>query len=212
MDLPDWAAEWASSLVSEPLQSCTSANTNEVNSVYRLSFDSGAYFLKVGPNLGPEYERLLWLHGRAPCPHPLGFTTYGADDALITTAVNGIDLAKLSQSLPPATIVSRLAAALRSLHRIPATDWPFGGNTTGKVLVHGDACLPNFVYEGDRLSGYIDLGGLDLDEPEIDLAAAVWSLQYNLGEGHGRAFLQAYGLNEVQEGYVEYLARLYESR
>jgi aminoglycoside phosphotransferase len=41
--------------------------------------------------------------------------------------------------------------------------------------VHGDACLPNFVR---------------IDSPEIDLAAAVWSLDHNLGPGFGGAFLR----------------------
>jgi len=32
-----------------------------------------------------------------------------------------------------------------------------------------------------------------LADPEVDLAAAVWSLQYNMGARHGLAFLREYG-------------------
>jgi aminoglycoside phosphotransferase len=86
----------------------------------------------------------------------------------------------------------------------------FDGNEGGKTLVHGDACLPNFLYRGDHLSGYIDIGDLTVGEMEVDLAAAVWSLQYNLGPGHGLAFLREYGLKDADEERVEALRLKYE--
>ncbi len=119
-------------------------------------------------------------------------------------------LAGLSASLPPQVIVERLATALLALHATHVEDWPFGEVEDGNVLVHGDACLPNILYRGSQLSGYIDLGDMVVGEPEIDLAAAVWSLQYNLGPGHGLAFLRAYGLTTADEAGVEVLRRRYE--
>ncbi len=79
------------------------------------------------------------------------------------------------------------------------------------MLVHGDACLPNFIFENDLLSGYIDLADAKLAEPEIDLAATIWSLQYNLGSGHGRTFLDKYGYKEATEFSVDKLYLQYES-
>ncbi len=90
-----------------------------------------------------------------------------------------------------------------------AADWPFGG--CGSVLVHGDACLPNFLFSAEQLSGYIDVGNMALGEPEVDLAAAVWSLQYNLGHGYGLEFLSKYGVEQPDEEEVERLRQLYES-
>ena len=76
--------------------------------------------------------------------------------------------------------------------------------------MHGDACLPNFLFVGDHLSGYIDVGNMALADPEVDLAAAVWSLQYNMDAGHGLAFLREYGVVGANEEDVERLQLSYE--
>ena len=85
-------------------------------------------------------------------------------------------MARLSESLPPQVIVTR-----------------------------GDACLPNFLYQGGGLSGYVDVGDMTIGEPEVDLAAAVWSLQYNLGPGYGLNFLREYGRQDADDEDVERL-------
>lgn len=115
----------------------------------------------------------------------------------------------MSVTLPALTIIARLAAALRAVHAVDIADWPFGG--VGPVLVHGDACLPNFLFQGDHLSGCIDVGDMRLGDPEVDLAAAVWSLQYNVGRGHGLALLREYGVMDADEEKVERLRRSYET-
>ncbi|HLK61196.1 MAG TPA: phosphotransferase [Chthonomonadaceae bacterium] len=210
MPPPDWACAWIASLVGEEVRSFTRNDTNEVNAVFRLEFARASLFLKIGPNLEKEYNKLRWMEGRLSCPCPVGFLSHSSADALLTSAIEGEDLAALADVLPPETIIARLTTALQALHTTPITDWPFERSERGKVLVHGDACLPNFLYHGDHLSGYIDLGDLRVGSPEIDLAAAVWSLQYNLGPGHGLAFLRAYGWQEANEDQVERLRRKYE--
>jgi kanamycin kinase len=212
---PGWAGAWVSSLLEEEVRSFTCVRSHEVNRVFRLDCDEQSLFLKVGPGLQREYEKLQWLEGRLPCPRPVGFTAHAEADALLTSALNGEDLAQLSASLPPQVVFSRLATALLRLHATNITDWPFGMTNEGKgnqnkVLVHGDACLPNFLYHDGHLSGYIDVGDMTVGEPEVDLAAAVWSLQYNLGPGHGLAFLHAYGMREADEARVEALRQKYE--
>ena len=205
---PPWAWAWAQEQLQATLTSATQVPSNEVNEVYRLDFGEQRLFLKVGPHLQREYERLRWLEGRLPAPRPVGFTSEGSADALLMAAVAGDSLAALSASLPPQAIIAHLAGALRNLHTSPAPDWPFGG--AGSVLVHGDACLPNFLFLGDHLSGYIDVGDLSLADLEVDLAAAVWSLQYNMGAGHGLALLREYGVVGAVEEDVERLRRSYE--
>ncbi|MBV9849277.1 MAG: phosphotransferase [Armatimonadetes bacterium] len=207
---PPWVWSWACALEGAQPAACTRVPSNDVNAVYRLDFGDRRLFLKIGPRLRPEHDRLRWLEGRMPAPRPLGFMAGGDADALLTSAVEGQGLASLSATLPPPVIITRLAAALRGLHATPTAGWPFGGD--GPVLVHGDACLPNFLYVGDRLSGYIDVGDMALGEPEVDLAAAVWSLQYNLGPGRGLAFLREYGMADADEDDVERLRLRYEQQ
>ena len=203
-----WALTWACALAGAEPAACTRVPSNEVNRVHCLDFGGQRLFLKIGPRLQREYERLRWLEDRLPAPRPIGFTSEGGADALLMTAVEGDSLAALSTSLSPQAVIARLAMALRDLHATPAADWPFGGE--GGVLVHGDACLPNFLFMGNHLSRYIDVGDMALADPEVDLAAAVWSLQYNMGAGHGLAFLREYGAVGATEDEVERLRLSYE--
>ena len=76
-------------------------------------------------------------------------------------AIEGEDLAQLSASLPPHAVISRLATALLNLHATNVSHWPFGATNEGNLLLHGDACLPNFLYRDGSLSGYIDVGNHD---------------------------------------------------
>jgi kanamycin kinase len=62
------------------------------------------------------------------------------------------------------------------------------------VVCHGDYCLPNVLITGGRVSGYLDLGELGLADRWWDLAAATWSVTWNLGPGWEDALLQAYGV------------------
>jgi kanamycin kinase/aminoglycoside 3'-phosphotransferase-2 len=180
------------------------------STVYRLAVPSGNYFLKIAPALEKERERLEWLGGKLPVPKVIGFTRIGDKGALLLSAVEGIDLAKLCKKWPAQKIVSKWAEALRRFHAVNIKDCPFGDPGSEKLLVHGDACLPNFIFKNDNFSGYIDLGDVRIDAPEIDLSAAVWSLQYNLGKGYGRKFLQEYGLKNATDELAEKLRLQYE--
>ena len=201
---------WASDVVGEEIHSMAPVDSNEINAVFRLTCTGRSLFLKTGPDLQREYRKLEWLVGRLPAPQPIAFTAFGTKDAFLMSAVDGEDLACLKTSLTPQIIIRRLAAALKALHATRADDWPFEKKEGGLVLVHGDACLPNFMYRGDHLSGYLDVGDMGVADPSVDLAAAVWSLQYNLGPGHGLPFLREYGLQHATEEDVERLRLLYE--
>jgi len=201
---------WASSVVAEEVSPITKVRSHEVNEVFRLTAGSKSLFLKVGPSLQREYQRLQWLEGRLRAPRPVGFTSQFGNDAFLMSAIEGVDLAQLSASLAPKVVIPRLATALKAVHATDFIDWPFERTDRGTVLVHGDACLPNFLYLGDQFTGYIDLGDMRVDDPEVDLAAAVWSLQYNLGPGHGLAFLREYDLPHANEDDVDRLRRMYE--
>jgi len=48
-------------------------------------------------------------------------------------------------------------------------------------FTHGDACLPNFLTDGERLTGIVDLGRAGVAHPAQDWALALRSMRDNLG-------------------------------
>ena len=178
--------------------------------VFKLHTANGNYFLKVGAGLEKERERLEWLNGKLPIPKVIGFTKIDDKNVLLLSTVEGENLAALSKEWPAEKVVEKLVKALQQFHAVDAKNCPFGKFEAGKVLVHGDACLPNFIFQDNNFSGYIDLGDLMVAGPEVDFSAAIWSLQYNLGAGHGRMFLEKYGVKNVTAELVEKLRLQYE--
>lgn len=57
------------------------------------------------------------------------------------------------------------------------------------VLCHGDFCLPNLIFEGDDLKGYIDLGRMGAADKWQDIALCYRSLLHNYdGKYSGRKY------------------------
>lgn len=48
-------------------------------------------------------------------------------------------------------------------------------------FTHGDACLPNFLTDGERLAGIVDLGRAGVAHPAQDWALALRSMRDNFG-------------------------------
>jgi aminoglycoside phosphotransferase len=63
-----------------------------------------------------------------------------------------------------------------------------------EAVCHGDYCLPNVMFTGEAVSGYLDLGRVAISDPWWDLAAGSWSVTRNLGPGWEELFLSAYGV------------------
>ncbi|MFK0162460.1 APH(3')-II family aminoglycoside O-phosphotransferase [Rhizobium sp. NPDC090279] len=78
------------------------------------------------------------------------------------------------------------------------------------VVTHGDACLPNFMADGDRFSGYIDCGRLGIADRHQDIALACGSIEHNFGKDLVSAFLEAYGNFEQQAEKMVYYRLLDE--
>jgi len=188
----------------------TKEEHGDQSKVFKLHAKSGNYFLKIGVGLEKERERLEWLKGKLPVPKVIGFTKIDDKDALLLSAIEGKNLAVLSKEWSAEKIIDKLVEALHQFHDVDAKNCPFGSFEPNRALVHGDACLPNFIFQGDNFSGYIDLGDLMVANPEVDFSASTWSLQYNLGVGYGKKFLEKYGVKNVTEELVEKLRLKYE--
>ena len=177
--------------------------------VWRLASGTNAVFVKRAASLGEERGRLAWLAGRWPVPEVIGLYHEAGDDWLVTHAVPGVPMYDPSVGWEAARVARELGGILRTLHATDAADCPFGVKKRGHVLVHGDYCLPNVLVHEGRLGALVDVGGAGLASPEIDLAAGVWTLNYNYGSGFARTFLDAYGWPPMSDEAIEKLRRKY---
>jgi len=185
------AIEWAVSVLPS-VQSWRPVWEQDRRRVFHLQTRYGDYYLRIAPRLAAERKRLDWFAGRLPVPEIVGFETRIDTDWLLTVGLDGCDLTH-DEHEPAESIVELLSTALGAVHALPVADCPFGTPAADAVVTHGDACLPNFLAKNGTITGYLDLGAAGLAAPAVDLAAAVWSLQYNLGPGWGGPLLAAYG-------------------
>ena len=198
---------WAESEIGEPLRDVSLVYVLDGRRTMRLVSESGRiHFFKVARALRGECERLGWLSGRLPVPRVCAFHQATDVDWLLTEGLPGEDLTSERHRADPHQVVELLASALRQIHELDASDCPFREGEQDGVIIHGDACLPNFVVNNGRLSGVIDVGLCRVGSPTVDLEAAVWSLRHNLGDGWGGRFLDAYGWHvsdpETVRGFV----------
>ncbi|KND48885.1 MAG: Aminoglycoside phosphotransferase [Parcubacteria bacterium C7867-005] len=177
--------------------------------VYELKTNTENYFLKMGSGFARERARLGWFQDKVPVPKVVDFLIEGDKEAMILTAVKGKNLKVYSQEWSVEKMTDKLADVLHQFHSVSTIGWPFDAPDAGKVLVHGDACLPNFIFSEDSFSGYIDVGDSRISSPEADLAATIWSLQFNMGKGHGVMLLQKYGWDKATDEEAERLRQEY---
>lgn len=78
------------------------------------------------------------------------------------------------------------------------------------VVTHGDACLPNFIVNGEFIDGLIDVGRAGIADRHADLALAHRSLGRNLSADYAEQFLDLYGRERVDEGKLAYYRLLDE--
>jgi aminoglycoside phosphotransferase len=177
--------------------------------VWRLTAAGRAVFVKRAADLGGERDRLAWLKGRWPVPAVIGCFHDADDDWLVTYEIPGVPMFHASVGWEASEVALKLGQILRQLHATDATGCPFGVRKPGHVLIHGDYCLPNVLVQEGELSGLVDVGQAGLGTPDTDLAAGVWTLQYNFGKGHARPFLDAYGWPPMSDQGIEILRRKY---
>lgn len=204
---------WAFDRLNVPSPVAKKARSGDRSTVFEIVSGDARWFLKIGDHLAAECDRLQWLQGRLPAPEVVAFEPVDDREALLMSGVPGTNLAVLAKRLSPDEIVEMLASALRAFHSVSANDCPFKAYLPGETLVHGDACLPNFMCRDEgRVNGYIDLGEMGVGDIEVDLSAAVWSLEYNLRADHGVQFLRAYGLPDATDDDARRLWTMYATK
>jgi aminoglycoside 3'-phosphotransferase II len=78
------------------------------------------------------------------------------------------------------------------------------------VVAHGDASLPNFMLDQGRFAGFVDCGRLGRSDRYQDLAICCRSIESNLGVAWIAPFLQAYGLQDVDQKRMRFYCMLDE--
>ena len=75
------------------------------------------------------------------------------------------------------------------------------------TLLHGDYCLPNFMLDDWRFSGFIDLGNGGVGDRHVDLFWGAWTLCFNLGTDRYRdRFFDAYGRDAIDTELIDLVA------
>ncbi|MGG1552245.1 APH(3') family aminoglycoside O-phosphotransferase [Paenibacillus ferrarius] len=73
------------------------------------------------------------------------------------------------------------------------------------VFTHGDYCMPNIIMLSEgAYSGFIDVGRAGIADRYQDLALAIRSIRYNFGDPHVQTFVEAYGLDKLDEAKVSF--------
>jgi len=78
------------------------------------------------------------------------------------------------------------------------------------VVAHGDACLPNFIVNGEFIDGLIDVGRAGIADRHADLALTHRSLGRNLNPDYAEQFLDLYGRDVVDPQKLAYYRLLDE--
>jgi aminoglycoside phosphotransferase len=73
------------------------------------------------------------------------------------------------------------------------------GSNEDEVLVPGDYCPPNVLFDVDGYH-YLYVGEAEVGDRYIDVVAGIWSLRYNYGKCSVRKLLDGYGLQTLDRG------------
>lgn len=192
------------------LSGAVSYPTDRSHAVFRLvgRWEADMY-LKVLDVNGTKYNslrdeamRLEWLGCRLPVPRVLASGSGGGYQFLPTKSVSGVPAHDRSAGWDRQEIASLVGQAMRKFHSVPIVGCPFRHPVVGpttkedEVLVHGDYCLPNVLFEADRCH-YLDVGEAGVGDRYIDIIAGIWSLRHNHGKGSVENLSKEYGLQRL---------------
>ncbi|MBR6085002.1 MAG: tRNA (guanosine(37)-N1)-methyltransferase TrmD [Spirochaetales bacterium] len=136
---------------------------------------------KEGKQSEREEEALKWLEGKLPVPRILACEHRDGRSYILMEKAKGRMLCDPVILNNRNRLTKTAAAALKMLWAVDICDCPFAeGDIKGKVLCHGDLCLPNVFADNKGITGFIDLGSCHIGERKEDLEMCLWSLEANL--------------------------------
>lgn len=166
-------------------------------------------------SLRDEAMRLEWLSGRLPVPKAVASGSRGSYEFLLTKSLSGVPAHDRSAGLNRQEVASLVGQALKRFHSVPIVDCPFRHPVVGptskeeEVLVHGDYCLPNVLFDANRYH-YLDVVEAGIGDRYI--VAAIWSLRHNYGKGSVADLLDEYGLRTLGRRKLAAYWRWWNSR
>ncbi len=191
----------------------------------------GECYLKIAPkdSLSRSAKMQQYLSTKGFTAPVLAFVQDAEKDYVLAKGVEGIDATKFGSD--KAQLCREMGRAIRRLHDTQARDCPFADATEllikgyekdeGKpfdgdtsvlernTLIHGDCCLPNFIFKDSVFEGFIDFDCAGLGDRHIDLASILWSTHYNLNtDEYDDILLSAYGKEKIDAGKLELCTRL----
>jgi streptomycin 3"-kinase len=136
------------------------------------------------------------LHSLRDCPfeRPLSSVIATAEDVVRRDAVNPAFLTDEWRLLTPAELLERVIA-----------ERPYVETGVELAVCHGDACLPNFLFDPGTLevTGIIDVGRLGVADRYSDLALTTIQIHDEWSADPG-PFLAAYGLPSPDQRRLEF--------
>lgn len=125
-----------------------------------------------------EGLRLLWSVDYTACPR-VRTLPYLLEEARYRVENGLVDLDNVEPETFGENGFRNPEALLKWLLEHPVPSVP--------ALSHGDYCLPNVFLEGDRLSGFVDVGDAGIGEKWWDIALCYRSLRHNTNGTYGIA-------------------------
>ena len=90
-------------------------------------------------------------------------------------------------------------SAEEAVREVARSDVPLSDD----AVIHGDMCLPNFMFSDFRFTRMIDVGDGGLGDRNYDLFWALWSMNYNFHtDRYKDVFLDAYGRDRADEDKI----------
>lgn len=164
------------------------------------------YILKISSSfdrLDRERKANDLLTSYLPVSKSILFITDNNYTYYLKTRLKGVPLTEKLKD--PHQLIKLLTEAINLFHSVDVANLckhlPINGNT----LIHGDFCLPNILVHNNKISGFIDVEAVAIDDPWIDYAWCIWSLEYNLGTNqYTPLLLKTLNITFDQEKYDKY--------
>lgn len=164
------------------------------------------YILKISTSfdrLDRERKANDLLKDYLPVSRSIAFISDNKYTYYLKTRLKGVPLTEKLHD--PLLLIKYLKDAITLFHNVDTTKLVNVLPNNGTTLIHGDFCLPNILVNNNKISGFIDVEAVAIDDPWIDYSWAIWSLEYNLGTNeYTPLLLKELNIEFNQEKYDKY--------